>query len=850
MTSARSDALGRFESSTLHGLLFLSGALALVYEVLWLRKFTTVFGATTPAAATLAAVFVGLTAGSAFLGSRMTRVRRPLRMYGLLEIGAGLSALLVEPLLMAFDRGLPALHEHLDGAPFLMGASRVLLTMTALFVPSFLMGGTVPAVAQAVSMRTTKPGAMSSGLYAANTFGAALGALSVPFFWLPMLGTQGSYAFCVLCSVLVGLAAWLMESRRPPARFVEPEAQERLRDPIGGTASAELPVKGIAALAALSGGLMFILQVTWTRMFSQVHENSIYSFAVVVAVFILGLAGGAALARVVLLRSGRVAWFIGWAWIAGGLAVFATPHVFLKLTDGLSYLPGQAGWMSYGAHLVWLSAATVFVPTMLGGGVLPLLMELAIRTRQKSTGQALGWLLAVNTAGVVAGSFFAAFVLPKLMGLWVTISVVGLLMIVVGELSFGGLAGLGPRRLVVGGLVILCAVVWNPAQLPRTKVRASQGDTLVDLREGNHGIVAVVDRSGSRRLKLDNFYVLGGTGSMGDERMQAHIPLILHPAPKTVAFLGLGTGITAGAALLHPIERVTAIEMVPEAVDAAKTHFTAANLGIATSTRADVVIEDARTLLRTTGKRFDVIVGDLVVPWRRGESALYTYEHFNSVRRALAPGGIFCQWLPLFQLSEDEFRIVAATFLDVFPMTTLWRGDFAPDQPALAFVGSGDGAGIDPAEIERRVRELTPDAANSHLIDPAGLWVFYVGALNPKSSMFTDVKRNHENRPWLEILSPLAHAGETRDGPRVFVGRELEKFLSKIRAEPLKGFHTVKLQPQQLEWRDAGAQMSEASLLVAEGKSASADELLRAAVNRLPLEVRRAFAPEPDGRQP
>ena len=194
----------------------------------------------------------------------------------------------------------------------------------------------------------------------------------------------------------------------------------------------------------------------------------------------------------------------------------------------------------------------------------PLLTEHVIRTRQKSTGQALGWLLAVNIAGVVAGSFLAAFVLPKLMGLWVTIFAVGLLMIVVGELSSGGLARLGPRRFVVGGLVILCAVVWNPAQLPRTKVRAIRGETLVDLHEGSHRIVAVVDQSGSRRLKLDNFYVLGGTGSTGDGRMQPHIPLLLHPAPKRVVFLGLGTGITAGAALLHPIERVTAIEMVTD----------------------------------------------------------------------------------------------------------------------------------------------------------------------------------------------------------------------------------------------------------------------------------------------
>src|SRR6185503_12446297 len=196
-----------------------------------------------------------------------------------------------------------------------------------------------------------------------------------------------------------------------------------------------------------------------------------------------------------------------------------------------------------------------------------------------------------------------------------------------------------------------------------------------------HGIVAVVEQSGSRRMKLDNFYVLGGTASTGDERMQAHVPLLLHPAPRNVAFLGLGTGITAGAALLHPVERLTALEIVPDVVAVARDHFRAANLGVVDDRRVDCVVEDGRNFLRGTGRKFDVIVGDLFVPWRRGEAGMFSFDQFVSARRALAPGGLFCQWLPMFQMSEEEFNIVAATFLDVFPQTTLWRGDLAPDLP-------------------------------------------------------------------------------------------------------------------------------------------------------------------------
>src|SRR5205814_8821840 len=134
--------------------------------------------------------------------------------------------------------------------------------------------------------------------------------------------------------------------------------------------------------------------------------------------------------------------------------------------------------------------------------------------------------------------------------------------------------------------------------------------------------------------------------------------------------------------------------------------------------------------------RFDVIVGDLVVPWRSGEASLYTSDHFAAARRALTPGGLFCQWLPMFQLSEAEFNIVAASFLDIFPSTTLWRGDFAPNAPAVALIGHLDGGEIDPVVVERRLRELQPDDTNPILVHSAGFWMFLVGPLAPRQERF------------------------------------------------------------------------------------------------------------------
>jgi spermidine synthase len=827
-------------------LLFVSGGLALVYELLWMRRFAVVFGATTPAvSATLAAVFLGFALGSAVLGARAARSANPLRTYGLLEIGAGLSALLVEPMLWLYDLSYPDLYGALSGSVASFLAVKTLLTVLALFAPSFFMGGTVPVLSQAFDQERRRLGISAGGLYAANTFGAVAGALSVPFFWLPKLGANASYGACVAGSILVGITAcWFSRgapaSRRPQSDL-KPEESPRVS---AQTSRAQrrrdaCPLPALMVLAALSGIVMLVLQVTQGRMFAQIHENSIYSFSVVLALFLTALAGGAALARECLRRGASPRLTLSVAWIAGGLAVFASPHLFYALTDGMAYLKGGGGWASYGTRLVSLGVPTVLLPTLLAGMVLPLLMDLAGTGSARSAGNVLGGLLAANTAGAIAGALLGSFGCPRWLGLWGTVAATGVTMILAGAGSFTvSRRGLS-TALAACGLAVALVLVWNPARLPGVKLRDQKGETVVSLHESSYGIVAVVQAGGHQRIKLDNFYVLGGSASTGDERMQAHLPLLLHPAPKNVAFLGLGTGITAGAALLHPVEHVTALEIVPDVVAVARDYFRTANLGVVDDRRVDCVVEDGRNFLRGTGRKFDVIVGDLFVPWRRGEAGMFSLDQFASARQALAPGGIFCQWLPMFQMSEAEFNIVAASFLDVFPQTTLWRGDLAPDLPAVALVGHTDSAPIDPDVVDRRVRELQKDETNLHLAHAAGLWMFLAGALDAKDARFAKARRNCEPTPWLELLGPLTHAGSSYGREPLFVGRRLESFLGEISKQSIEGSPLARLVAEHLRWRDAGTRLREATLLVGEGKEAEAQ--MQEAAAALPSKIQQAL---------
>ena len=220
------------------------------------------------------------------------------------------------------------------------------------------------------------------------------------------------------------------------------------------------------------------------------------------------------------------------------------------------------------------------------------------------------------------------------------------------------------------------------------RVPPAAGQRLVSVREGTHGTTAVIANAHDRWITVNNSYVLGGTAAAEEERWQAHLPLLLHPSARRVAFVGMGTGITAGAALLHPTGSIVALEIVPEVVEAARRDFADFNGRVVDDPRAEVVIDDGRNYLASTPGAFDVIVGDLLVPVAAGGGAPL---HPGALRvgppRARAPTASSASGCPLYQLSPDQLAIIVRTFLDVFPTATLWRGNFDPDEATLALVG-------------------------------------------------------------------------------------------------------------------------------------------------------------------
>ena len=841
----------------LAGLVFLSGAASLVYEVLWLKELSLLFGSTAYAAATtLAVFFLGLAVGGALFGRWSPRLRSPLRAYAWIELAIAASAVLYFVLLDVYFQLYGPLYNAFVDRPAAFNAFRILLATLVLLPPAALMGGTLPVLGQHLVRQPNELGREGSWLYAVNTIGAATGALLGGFVLPPALGFNRAYLLAMAVNVAIAGLAWRLSRvdgptaarvpDMPAARRRHPQRRagvSQRRPPAFSGAGADSPAWLLAAVAGLSGVCALGLEVLWTRMFAQVLQNSVYTFSTILVVFLAALATGSAIANR-LCRARAAPARILWMLLAlSGLGVAATPFAFHALTAGLSSLNTGDGWIAYVVSIFANTMLVLFVPTALLGSVLPYLLR-AAEGSPAEPGAVIGRLNALNTAGGVVGSLVAGFVLLGTIGLWNSVRLIaaGYLVLALASVWRGWRtprARLVPAAVTIGALALL-GTALDASRLTLVNVATERGEALLATWEGPDGVVAVVERPGSRRIKMNNFYTLGGTGSMEQEQNQALLPLMTLPRPRAVFLLGLGTGITAGTALRHPVERLTVCEITPDVITAAEAYFNAPSGGLFTDPRASVRACDARNHLLGTSERYDAIIADLFIPWRAGVGNLYSREHFRAARERLTGGGLFVQWLPLYQVSRREFDMVARTMLSVFDQVTLWRGGFSAELPFVAFVGATEPTTLDPNVIERNGRHVSGGAPLPDATALAVTLPFYAGNLSEADGLIPPGPINTDDRPLVEYLAPVTQREERAGTTAWFNSTELAIFLRRLAelAPPARDPHLALLTAAQRDFVTAGLSYYEGAVARQLGRDAEADAHFRDFARRIPIEFR------------
>lgn len=826
------------------GLFLLSGCGALVVETLWLREFRLLLGATAPAvSATLVAFFAGQALGAAWGGRLAARSARPLAVYGRLELGAALAAASVPLLLWLLRGAVDGASDALRDTPAALMALRFGAALLAAAPAGVFFGATLPPLVASCVGSGVSLGRAGASLLCANTLGAAAGAALASFVLPEWLGVRGGYGVGVLALALAGALGWAWAGR------TDGSVETPTDPPANGSTHSEateaqgLPAGALLALAGTSGVAVFAAQPLLVQAFSRVLNQSTYAFGIVLVTVLVSLGAAAGcvawLARRIPARS-----LLAWAAVAATVGWAAFPRVFVGMTDGLAYWGSEQPWPGYLWSALGLAFSVAGPPLFASGLLFPAVLRAAQTTTPVGPGAAAmitGRLLAANTTGAVLGAVLAPYLLLPGLGLWLAFIALAVLY---GIVAIAIPATAGQSRLLrdaaLGLAWMLILSRGNPADLPALRLEA--GDRLVFGEETPAGLVAVVERDGGRFLQVDNHYALGGSADRVHQERQGHLPLLLHPAPRRALFLGSATGSSAGAALAHPVEELTLVELTPGVARAAR-FFTDVNRGVYHAPPTRVVLDDARSFLRSTGQRFDVIVADLFVPWRAGTGSLYSEAHFRAARDHLTVDGLFCQWLPLYQLSEIELAIIAATFQRIFPDALVFRGDFFGRFPIIAFVGW---RGTPPAAaiVEARVAALAEAGETDRWVThPEAFWSLYVGRLG----LFgRGAPINTDDRPHIEFVAARAHAGGRRGKLDPVVGTAWVQIAKQLRETSLTspqafaGFSEAARRAG-----NGGHALQTAGALFSAGRHEPAGQAMALAASLLPREVFAAAEADP-----
>jgi spermidine synthase len=691
-------------------LFFGSGVSALIYQVLWLRQLSLVFGVTMYAASTVLASFMaGLAIGSFAAGRLVDRARNPLLWYGIAELLVGASAAATPALLSGVQELYANLYPSLPHDLSWLTLARFVLSFAVLIVPTTLMGATLPMIVKSSLVRSQGLGQRVSVLYATNTSGAIVGTLLAGFFLIGGIGMRWSFWIAAGINFLAGALSILLstraDSKSEGALSETDEAMAVERDTDAADAADVLSATArrvVLVVFGLSGFISLALEVVWFRILILFLEVSTYAFTVMLATFLCGIAAGSYVIAPLMRK--RIDWLKTLALIEMGIAILSA----LSLAGlALVYRTPAAADIEFAGEMKIMLAASffaIFPATLLMGVAFPIGLRLWAAddgTAGADAGRKIGLFYSVNVFGAIPGSIAAGFVLLPRLGSRASLIILSAATLISGLMLLAALSRRQRRFALVAGIagcaVFIAAVVSMPNPAGLILKHRYPGDQVLWREEGPQVTVSVQrDTSGRRVMYIDGMHQANDSDDMvRNHRWAGVLPALLHRDPKQALVVGLGGGVTAGSLSEVPGISVDVVELSDTVVKGA-AWFDRVNSDVLNRPNVHLRVDDGRNYLMLTPKRYDVITADLIHPTHPGAGSLYSAEYYRLARNALSENGIVVQRIG--PRAENQYKIIVRTFLSVFPNATLWaRGKL--------LIGSARPLELDRDEFERRAAD-------------------------------------------------------------------------------------------------------------------------------------------------
>lgn len=701
-----------------------SGCAALIYEIVWFQMLGLVIGSSAISLAVLLGTFMGgMCLGSLALPRFVSEQRHPLRVYAVIEMAIGFIG-------MAVLWGMPYV-DQIYSAVARSGSVGIMLraaiSAMCLLPPTLLMGATLPAIARWI--KSSPEGVAWLGLfYGGNIAGAVFGCLFAGFY---LLRIHDSATATYVAASINALAALISLTLSMFAAHEAKSAASALDRP--------KPVAGAWAIylaIALSGATALAAEVIWTRLLSLLLGGTVYTFSIILAVFLIGLGVGSSVGSFLARSTRQPRVLLGCCQLLLAAAIAWTA---LMITRSLPFWPvnpylSTSPWLTFQIDLVRCLWA-LLPATCLWGASFPLALA-AVARDGDDTGRLVSRVYAANTLGAIAGALIASLFFIKLIGtqqaqkvLIATSAFAALFALVpnarfltaeAGAVSVQRMLYRMASALVVLGAVVGCvALIWTVSETPWELVAygrsvPTQWNTgkMLFMGEGMNSSVAVTELGDGTR----NFHVSGKIEASSElqdmrlQRMLSHFPALIHPNPRSVLIVGCGAGVTSGSFLVHPgVERIVICELEPLVPQVVAEYFSKENYGVVKHPKVEIVFDDARHFVLTTREKFDIITSDPIHPWMKGSATLYTKEYFELCKQHLNPGGVITQWVPLYESNHDVVRSELATFFEAFPGGTVWGNDRNGEGYDVVLLGQAEDTKIDVDAMQARLNR--PDHA-------------------------------------------------------------------------------------------------------------------------------------------